>query len=137
MLDRSRAASGGPLGSADRMADECSPMRIALRVKFPDHQGKYREFSRFQAPRPTWQPKKAARSLWFLSKFPNTTDQEFQNVIRELFCGIREFPGDNRVSTVDPVPRAASEQRGAPRPQGRTRRCADRRRRLAPEADPV
>jgi hypothetical protein len=37
-----------------------------------------------------------AFSLWFLSKFPTQQIREFQNVIRELFCWIREFPGDNR-----------------------------------------
>jgi hypothetical protein len=32
-------------------------MRTALRVKFPDHQGKYREFSRFRPPEAAWKPK--------------------------------------------------------------------------------
>jgi hypothetical protein len=71
-------------------------MRTALRVKFPDHQGKYREFSRFQGPETDLAAEKASCSLWFLSKFPTQQIREFQDVIRELFCGIREFTGDNR-----------------------------------------
>jgi hypothetical protein len=70
-------------------------MRTALRFKFPDHQGKYRKFSRFQGPETDLAAEKGSRSLWFLSKFPTQQIREFQNVIRELFCGIREFPGDN------------------------------------------
>jgi hypothetical protein len=62
-------------------------MRTALRVKFPDHQGRYREFSRFQGPENYFAAGKASRSLWFLSKFPTQQIREFQNVIRELFAG--------------------------------------------------
>jgi hypothetical protein len=71
-------------------------MRTALHVKFPDHQGKYREFSRFQGPETYFAAGKVPPSLRFLSKFPTQQIREFQNVIRELFCGIREFTGDNR-----------------------------------------
>ena len=54
------------------------------------------EFSRFQGPEADLAAEKASRSLGFLSKFPTQQIREFQNVIRELFCGIREFTGDNR-----------------------------------------
>jgi hypothetical protein len=40
-------------------------MRTALHVKFTDHQGKYREFPRFRAPRAAWEP----RSLYILAGF--------------------------------------------------------------------
>ena len=71
-------------------------MRTALGVKFPDHQGKYREFSRLRGRETDLAAEKASHLLWFLSKFPTQQIREFQNVIRELFCGIREFTGDNR-----------------------------------------
>jgi hypothetical protein len=60
-------------------------MRTALRVKFPDHQGKYREFSRFQGPETHLAGEKTSHSLQLFSKFPTQLIREFQSVIRELF----------------------------------------------------
>ena len=78
-------------------------MRTALYAKFPDHQGKYREFHRFRAPECDFADEKGLRSLVVFSKFPTKQIREFQNVIRELFCGIREFLPDNREGQSDPV----------------------------------
>jgi hypothetical protein len=71
-------------------------MRTGLCVKFPDHQGRYREFSRFC---PSWSPpapEKALSSLGFLSKFPTQRNREFFLANRELNLPIREFPGRSR-----------------------------------------
>ena len=54
-----------------------SLMRTVLRVKFPDHQGKYREFSRFRRLATKIKLKKALASLEFLSKFPTQRIGEF------------------------------------------------------------
>ena len=62
-------------------------MRNDLRVKFPDDQGKYREFSRFRASLTRFAPEKASSSFGFLSKFPTQPN-------RELFSSNWEF---NRV----------------------------------------
>ena len=64
-------------------------MRSALRVKFPDHQGKYREFSSFGASRSHLTAEKALSSLGFLTKFPTQRN-------RELFWRNREFSRRNR-----------------------------------------
>jgi hypothetical protein len=71
-------------------------MRTGLCVKFPDHQGRYREFSRFW---PSWippTPEKALFSLGFLSKFPTQRNREFFPLNRKLSSLIREFSGRSR-----------------------------------------
>ena len=73
--------------------------RTALYVKFPDHQGKYREFERsdphFDRPR----DEKRRRCLGFLAKFPTQRNREFLRGNRELFLRIREFSGPTRESS--------------------------------------
>src|SRR5277367_2066930 len=71
-------------------------MRTALRVKFPDHQGKYREFPGFQ---PSWcrlGAEKATYSLRFFIEFPTQLNREFFKLKRELFRRNREFALNNR-----------------------------------------
>ncbi len=52
-------------------------MRNALRFKFPDHQGKYREFSRFRPSRSLFEAEKALSSLAFFFEFPTRRIREF------------------------------------------------------------
>jgi hypothetical protein len=64
-------------------------MRTTLCAKFPDHQGKYGEFSSFGASRSHLTAEKALSSLGFLTKFPTQRN-------RELFWRNREFSRRNR-----------------------------------------
>src|ERR1700730_3155649 len=71
-------------------------MRTALPVKFPDHQGKNREFSGF---RPDWDertPRKCRLNKGFFSKFPTQRNRELQQANREFFGPIRELSGSSR-----------------------------------------
>ena len=77
------------------MADEavcCEPISVS---KFPDQQGKYREFLRFWAPEGGLRPEYTLSSLGFLSKFPTQRNREFFNANRELFYLNRVFPSNN------------------------------------------
>src|SRR5216684_4027101 len=51
-------------------------MRTSLHVKFPDHQGKYREFRRFRPSRGRVVAEKALSSLGFSSEFPTQRNRE-------------------------------------------------------------
>ncbi len=73
-----------------------SPMRTALGIKFPDHQGKYRELSRFRASRGQLAAEKAFASLGFLSKFPTQPNRELFWRNREFFRRNRELSGRSR-----------------------------------------
>jgi hypothetical protein len=66
-------------------------MRTALRVKFPDHQGKYREFSRFRRSETYLAAEKASRSLQFLSKFPTQRSGNFKMLSGNYFAGSGNF----------------------------------------------
>ena len=52
-------------------------MRTSLRIKFPDHQGKYREFLQFRSSWGRLAAEKSLSSLGFLSKFPTQRNREF------------------------------------------------------------
>jgi hypothetical protein len=58
-------------------------MRTALRGKFPDHQGKYREFHRLRAVLAFHPVEKTARTLGFFLEFPGDRNREFRLPIRE------------------------------------------------------
>ena len=73
-------------------------MRTALRVKLPDHQGKYREFSRFRLPWGRVAAEKASSSVGFSSKFPTQPNRELFWRNREFFRRNREFDPQNRES---------------------------------------
>src|ERR1039458_8393515 len=71
-------------------------MRTALRIKFPDHQGKYREFSRFRPPWGRVAAEKASSSVGFSLKFPTQPNRELFWRNREFFRRNREFSGRSR-----------------------------------------
>src|ERR1039458_4142285 len=71
-------------------------MRTALSVKFPDHQGKYREFSRFRLSSSRFADEKASPSFRFLAKFPTQQNRELFSSNREFNRRIREFSSENR-----------------------------------------
>src|SRR5208337_1063576 len=71
-------------------------MRNALCVKFPDHQGKYREFSRFRPSQGRLAAEKALSSLGFLTKFPTQPNRELFWRNREFFRCNREFSRRSR-----------------------------------------
>ena len=71
-------------------------MRTALRVKFPDQQGKYREFLRFLPRFGQLSAEKAAYRLGFIGKFPTQPNRELFSPNRESFLPIREFSGRSR-----------------------------------------
>jgi hypothetical protein len=73
-------------------------MRTALRIKFPDHQGKYREFSRFRTPWGRVAAEKASSSVGFSLKFPTQPNRELFWRNREFFRRNREFDPQNRES---------------------------------------
>jgi hypothetical protein len=50
-------------------------MRTALHLKFPDQQGKYREFSRFQGPKTDLAAGKSLMFSLVFVKIPYSTDQ--------------------------------------------------------------
>src|ERR1035437_3689280 len=71
-------------------------MRTALCVKFPDHQGKYRELSRF---RPPWGPNWDQISLVFSRVFDEIPYSTEQGIILEeqgIFRCNRDFSGRSR-----------------------------------------
>src|SRR5208337_4555286 len=82
-------------------------MRNALCVKFPDHQGKYREFSRFRPSQGRLAAEKAVSSLGFLRKFPTQPNRELFWRNREFFPRIREFTGRIREISNSPHTRFA------------------------------
>src|SRR5208282_4437624 len=71
-------------------------MRTALRVKFPDDQGRYREFLRFGPPWALAPTEKLWSSLGFLSKFSTQPNRELFWRNREFFRRNREFSGRSR-----------------------------------------
>jgi len=54
-----------------------SLQRTALRVKFPDLQGKYREFLRFWSSAGRLRGENTLSALWFFSEFPTQRNREF------------------------------------------------------------
>ncbi len=73
-------------------------------VKFPDHQGKYREFSRFRLPWRRVACEKALSSLGISSEFPTQPNREFFWWNREFFRRNREFDPQNRESLLPASP---------------------------------
>src|SRR5208283_5825450 len=71
-------------------------MRTALRVKFPDDQGRYREFLRFGPPWALAPTEKLWSSLGFSSTFPTQPNRELFWRNREFFRCNREFSGRSR-----------------------------------------
>jgi len=59
--------------------------------KFPDQQGKYREFRRFRPVSNQMRAEKSFVSLMNLSKFPTQQNREFLLPNREFILTIREF----------------------------------------------
>ncbi len=68
-------------------------MRTALWIKFPDKQGKNREFLRFQARSERSRPEKLRIGLGSSGKFPTQWNRELFLGNRDLFPQIREFTG--------------------------------------------
>jgi hypothetical protein len=64
--------------------------------KFPDKQGKNREFLRFQHGSDRHSDEKTKRCLGFFGKFPTQWNRELLLGNRELFLRIREFTGQIR-----------------------------------------
>jgi len=71
-------------------------------VRFPDHQGKYREFERSNPDFDRLRDEKCRRCLGFLGKFPTQRNREFLSGNRELFLRIREFSGLIRENSNSP-----------------------------------
>jgi hypothetical protein len=59
------------------LAANSSAERTALRVKFPDLQGKYREFLRFWSSAGRLCGENTLSALWFFSEFPTQRNREF------------------------------------------------------------
>jgi hypothetical protein len=66
-------------------------MRTALRVKFPDHQEKYREFSQFRPPTGRLAAEKALLSFGFLSEFPTKRNRNIERRTGNYFAGTGNF----------------------------------------------
>src|SRR5271154_2023952 len=67
-------------------------MRTALHVKFPDRQGKYREFSRFQSPRHTLQLEKPRLLSGFCQNSLLKRSGNFKMLSGNFFAGSGNLP---------------------------------------------
>jgi hypothetical protein len=74
----------------------CSLLRTILCVRFPEHQGKYRESVDSRAQIHLVGRKKTARMLRFFRKFPSNRNRELNEAIREVKVPV---PFPNRVLT--------------------------------------
>jgi len=82
--------------TVDWLADEAVRCELLSSDDFPDHQGKYREFSRFRVSQTRFAPEKASSSFGFLSKFPTQPNRELFSSNREFNRRIRVFSSENR-----------------------------------------
>ena len=83
-------------------------MRTALRVQFPDHQGKYREIRRFGLGLDVLSFRNCSEHRYFFSEFPKIRNRELFSKSREVSRKIRE--SDRRIR-VAPRNRAHSPLR--------------------------
>ena len=72
------------------MADDAVCCELLPAAKFPDHQGKYREFRRFRSDLRIFEMENCFGSRCLFLKFPKIRNKELILNNREIFGGIRE-----------------------------------------------